>query len=351
MTNGYLLITANGAGCTCNVGYSTSFQHKLTVGPGCDQLHVMEHELGHALGFWHEQMRPDRDSYIKVNYQNFDRIYDMAFEKYGRDKVESFGLPYDYTSIMHYPWDAFSNRYESDGRTIAKTSVPLRTVPSPGPYRRISPHDITAVKMHYKCEGGDNSCRDSAEQASECKGWADQGYCTEGEWVDWMKTNCKKSCKSCEGDKEEKCKDKKGGCEDKKEQCKDKKKSCSKKKKKGQCSSKKSKKKSWMKKNCPKSCGFCDESERDDNKDNDKDKDNKSCTDNHENCQYWKTKGYCTSDEWGEYMSKTCCKTCKDGGGSRCTDDHENCSSWANAGYCSGEHQEYMTKNCCKSCK
>jgi hypothetical protein len=45
-------------------------QQAVLLGYGCHSFPIITHELGHTLGFWHEQSRPDRDDYVEVLYEN-----------------------------------------------------------------------------------------------------------------------------------------------------------------------------------------------------------------------------------------------------------------------------------------
>uniref|UniRef100_A0A915M988 Metalloendopeptidase n=1 Tax=Meloidogyne javanica TaxID=6303 RepID=A0A915M988_MELJA len=67
---------------------------------------VIAHEVAHALGFWHEQSRPDRDLWVQVQWDNIDR--DSQFLKEQPSDVDNSGVPYDYGSIMHYRSKAFA---------------------------------------------------------------------------------------------------------------------------------------------------------------------------------------------------------------------------------------------------
>ena len=60
------------------------------------------HEMGHAIGFWHEQSRPDRDTYITVDLNNVNSGDRHNFDKKNAADVVTHNINYDVGSIMHY---------------------------------------------------------------------------------------------------------------------------------------------------------------------------------------------------------------------------------------------------------
>jgi hypothetical protein len=80
---------------------------KQEVGGSVDcSVGTLLHELGHTVGLWHEQSRPDRDTYVNVLYQNIIKGSRFNFDQV-LDNSQTFG-PYDYSSVMHYIPFAFT---------------------------------------------------------------------------------------------------------------------------------------------------------------------------------------------------------------------------------------------------
>ena len=94
-------------GCYSMVG-KTGGRQTLSLGNGCIQKGIIIHEMMHAVGFFHEQSRSDRDDYITIMWNNIQPGMAGQFEKYSTATIQALGSDYDYTSIMHYGPKAFS---------------------------------------------------------------------------------------------------------------------------------------------------------------------------------------------------------------------------------------------------
>ncbi|MEW5841186.1 MAG: M12 family metallopeptidase [Thermoproteota archaeon] len=134
----YVYFTDQG-GCWSMIGRRGGKQI-ISLGSGCSTGNAI-HEIGHALGLFHEQSRNDRDTYVRINWANIDPQYQSNFSQYLNSGVD-IGQ-YDYCSIMHYPPKAFSTNGQ-DTITALKPGAECM-----GQRTGLSPHDIAAIAQIY----------------------------------------------------------------------------------------------------------------------------------------------------------------------------------------------------------
>ncbi|KAK4296112.1 hypothetical protein Pmani_031374 [Petrolisthes manimaculis] len=274
-----------GDGCSSSVGRVKGAQ-QMSLGPGCLYVGIVMHEFMHAAGFWHEQSRSDRDNFITINKLNVQDGMWANFEKYGWDKIQSLGIPYDLESVMHYGPYAFAK----EGKP---TIIPREIGVEMGQRRGFSKHDVAKLQKLYNCANTSTFYSDSTTTApiiaaataecadndqQYCQIWADMGECESN--PTWMNINCRKACRQCGKE----CQDESVYCTvwSEKEEC--------------------TKNPGFMTIFCKKSCGLCHDVSADQPQ-------SQKCEDKNRYCVEWSTMGQCVSNRG--YMSLYCRKSCK----------------------------------------
>ncbi|XP_063833349.1 zinc metalloproteinase nas-14-like [Ostrinia nubilalis] len=142
----YIAIRSQNTGCWSSVGRIGGRQEVNLQAPGCvSKKGTVLHELLHAIGFMHEQSRPERDDFVTVQYNNIKPGTENNFRKAEKKNTNDFGVTYDYNSVMHYSEYAFSKNNK-------KTIEPKVGGVTLGQREGLSRGDVKKVNNMYNCK-------------------------------------------------------------------------------------------------------------------------------------------------------------------------------------------------------
>uniref|UniRef100_A0A1B6MQ25 Metalloendopeptidase n=1 Tax=Graphocephala atropunctata TaxID=36148 RepID=A0A1B6MQ25_9HEMI len=110
--------------CRADLGYHMKGQQVILLGLDCYKSYpeglerdtLLLHEMMHAMGFFHEHQRPDRDCYVEFRTPEIEQL---PSNEILRDPPYWTDWPYDYQSITHYTES--EGVYARDRRPIYRT--------------------------------------------------------------------------------------------------------------------------------------------------------------------------------------------------------------------------------------
>lgn len=115
-------------------------RQNITLASGCSTGNTI-HEIGHAIGMYHEQQHPKRDNYVTVNFNNIQSGKASNFNKRSSSSVRT--STFDIGSIMMYGSYFFSKNGKP---TIVRKNGSTFNVQR----RALSSRDLSVIKRYYK---------------------------------------------------------------------------------------------------------------------------------------------------------------------------------------------------------
>jgi len=152
----YYVLIYKGSGCSSTIGYwgkNRKGKQTLSLSANCLVNGIIQHEMMHTMGFKHEQVRGDRDEYVRIHYENIDSKYRNNFKRIGdpvaeREKSSS----YDFGSVMHYRSTSFSNNGKSTITAVQGNEETRRANEDKmGQRKGLSEKDKDELNTLYKC--------------------------------------------------------------------------------------------------------------------------------------------------------------------------------------------------------
>uniref|UniRef100_A0A7M5U6M1 Metalloendopeptidase n=1 Tax=Clytia hemisphaerica TaxID=252671 RepID=A0A7M5U6M1_9CNID len=135
--------------CYSSIGKRGSNQ-TLSLGDNCLSDSIIQHELFHALGFFHEQSRLERDSFVTVHWDNIIKGKEHNFQKYKIGEAHHLNEAYDEKSIMHYSNYIFA--IDKNKMTISSKANPTKFL---GGFQ-MTDTDVRQLNKFYNCPCADH---------------------------------------------------------------------------------------------------------------------------------------------------------------------------------------------------
>ncbi|XGW12670.1 hypothetical protein V3C99_013384, partial [Haemonchus contortus] len=170
----YVLFTGELDMCSSTVGRDLRQGQQLVyIGTGCYAFGVTTHEIGHVLGLFHHQQRYDRNEYVAFVQANVPESDWGDFETISSTFLDTYGLPYDVGSVMHYAPTEFARNAAFPSLLALNEELQGTMGNMEGP----SFLDVEIINRHYQCSA---ICNRSNVEAPRCLngGYTDPLNCT-----------------------------------------------------------------------------------------------------------------------------------------------------------------------------